>query len=74
MMKNNLHLIFDFDGTLVDSFDAVIQKFNLLASEFNFRYIEDHEINDLKNLTSKELIKHLKIPAYKIPAHIKKNN
>ncbi len=72
MIKNNLHLIFDFDGTLVDSFDAVIQRFNLLAGEFNFRYIDDHEIDDLKNLTSKELIKHLKIPAYKIPKVILK--
>jgi len=66
-MNNNLHLIFDFDGTMVDSFDTVIRKFNLLAGEFNFRYIDDHEINDLKNLTSKELIKHLNIPIYKIP-------
>lgn len=45
MMKNNLHLIFDFDGTMVDSFDVVIKKFNLLAGEFNFRYIDDHEID-----------------------------
>lgn len=26
MMKNNLYLIFDFDETMVDSFDAVIQN------------------------------------------------
>lgn len=69
MIKN---IIFDFDGTLVDSFDIVIQKFNLLAGEFNFRYIDDHEIDDLKNLTSKELIRHLKIPVYKIPKIILK--
>lgn len=67
-MMNNINLIFDFDGTLADSFDVVIQKFNLLADEFNFRYVNDDEINELKNLTSKELIRYLKIPIYKIPA------
>lgn len=67
-MTNKSQLIFDFDGTLVDSFYTVIQKFNLLAVEFNFRYIENVEINHLKTLTSNELIKYLKIPIYKIPS------
>lgn len=66
-IQNNPYLIFDFDGTLVDSFRAVIEKFNLLADEFKFRKINSNEINDLKDLTSKELIKYLGIPIYKIP-------
>jgi phosphoglycolate phosphatase len=69
---NNLNLIFDFDGTLIDSFHAVIEKFNLLADKFNFHYITEDEIDNLKNLTSKELIKYLKIPIYKIPRVILK--
>jgi phosphoglycolate phosphatase len=68
----NINYIFDFDGTLVDSFDTVVNKFNLLAKEFNFRSIKDDEIDDLKNLTSKQLIKHLNISLYKIPKVIKK--
>jgi phosphoglycolate phosphatase len=68
MLKNTkLNLIFDFDGTLVDSFYAVTQKLNLLADEFNFRKIEQPEIDELKNLTSRELIKYLKIPLFKLP-------
>jgi len=67
MMKKNIHLIFDFDGTLVDSLDVVTANYNLLANEFNFRQIANHEIASLKNLTSLELIKHLQIPIYKIP-------
>lgn len=69
---NNINLIFDFDGTLVDSFDTVIKKFNLLADEFNFRSIKDSAIDDLRNLTSKQLVKYLNIPLYKIPKVIKK--
>lgn len=67
-MKNSPYLIFDFDGTLVDSFRAVIRKFNLLADEFNFRKISNDEINGLKDLTSRQLIKYLEIPIYKIPS------
>ena len=51
-MKSNPYLIFDFDGTLVDSFHIVMKKFNLLADEFNFRKINDDEINTLRHLTS----------------------
>jgi phosphoglycolate phosphatase len=62
-----MHLIFDFDGTLVDSFNKVIEKFNVLADEFNFRKINQTELAGLRNLSSKELIQYLKIPIYKIP-------
>lgn len=62
-----MHLIFDFDGTIIDSFQVAIEKFNLLSEEFNFRKISSNEISDLKNLSSKELVKYLKIPIYKIP-------
>lgn len=67
-MINNPYLIFDFDGTLIDSFHIVIEKFNLLANEFAFRKITDsNQINMLRDLTSTELIKYLKIPIYRIP-------
>ena len=62
-----MYLIFDFDGTLVDSFGSVIEKFNLLANDFNFRKIHVEEIDELRNLSTRELIKYLKIPIYKIP-------
>lgn len=65
--KGDCYLIFDFDGTLVDSFCCVIEKFNILANGFNFRKINLEEIDELRNLSSSELIKYLKIPIYKIP-------
>lgn len=67
-MKNNIHLIFDFDGTLVDSFHAVMGMFDRLADEFNFRKISSDEIDGLRDLTSRELVKYLQIPIYKIPS------
>ncbi len=62
-----MYLLFDFDGTLVNSFNCVVEKTNLLAKEFNFRKIEDHEIEGLRDMPSRDLIKFLKIPFYKIP-------
>ncbi len=35
--------------------------------EFNFRKINSNEIDSLRDLTSRELIRYLKIPFYKIP-------
>lgn len=62
-----MNFIFDFDGTLVDSFHVAISKFNILADEFHFRRIHENEVSDLKNLTSTDFIKHIGIPLYKIP-------
>lgn len=61
-----MDLIFDFDGTLVDSFDKVIEKFTILADEFGFRKIRLNESDKLRDLSSRELIKYLRIPIYKI--------
>lgn len=67
-----MHLIFDFDGTLIDSFDKIIEKFNILAEEFNFKRIYSAELAELRNLNSKELIQSLRIPIYKIPIMLHK--
>lgn len=69
---HNQYVIFDFDGTLVDTYHCLVKKFILLADEFNFRKLEEHEIEGLRDLDSRELIKFLKIPLYKIPKIIRK--
>jgi phosphoglycolate phosphatase len=62
-----MYLIFDFDGTLVDSFHKAVEKFNLLSEKFHYRKILYSELDSLKNLNSREFIRHLEIPLYKIP-------
>jgi phosphoglycolate phosphatase len=62
-----MYLIFDFDGTLVNSFHSVIEQFNHLADEFEFRKVNKDEINSLRDLNSQEIINYLQIPLYKIP-------
>lgn len=62
-----MHLLFDFDGTLVDSFRCVMEKTILLADQFRLRKIKEEEIHSLRDLSSKEIIKFLNVPLYKIP-------
>lgn len=65
-----MHLLFDFDGTLADSFDCVIEKSNLLAQKFSFKTITPKEKEELRDLSSIEVMHFLKIPKYKIPTLI----
>lgn len=61
-------IIFDFDGTLVDSFDMAINSCNQLAGEFGFAPITDEQKIKWRGMSTKDVItKNLKIPWYKLP-------
>lgn len=64
-------IIFDFDGTLVDSFTCMIDKFINLADDFGFKKIETSQIDNLRNFSSLQIIRYLNIPFYKIPLVIR---
>jgi phosphoglycolate phosphatase len=60
-------LIFDFDGTIADSFEVVLNITNQLASEFGYAAAQPEDIPHLKNLSSREIIKQSKVAPFKIP-------
>ena len=60
-------LIFDFDGTIADTFQSMVEISNLLAAEFNFKKIEPHEVKGYKDKTSIEMLKLLKVSTLKVP-------
>lgn len=66
-MGVKMYLIFDFDGTLVDSFQFAMQKACLLAETFNCKKINEQDIEQLRELSAQEIIKYLEIPIYRIP-------
>lgn len=67
-MSNNIKmLIFDFDGTIADTFNHTMKITNILSDEFNFKKVHDYEIDFLKGKTIHEIIKHLNVPILKIP-------
>ena len=66
-MKKSV-FIFDFDGTLADTHQYIIEISNRLSGEFKFNPISSQEISELKNKTTQEVISHLRVPIMKIPA------
>lgn len=59
--------IFDFDGTLADSFPWFCGVVNQLADEHGFRRIEEHEIEALRGHAARQIVGHLGVPAWKLP-------
>ncbi|MBW4583115.1 MAG: HAD hydrolase-like protein [Tildeniella nuda ZEHNDER 1965/U140] len=60
-------IIFDFDGTIADSFDAVFSISNRLADEFGYPSTPLENVNALKNLSSREILRRSKVSFFKLP-------
>jgi phosphoglycolate phosphatase len=65
-MRHKL-VIFDFDGTLADSFPWFSRVVNEVADRYRFKRIEPHEADTLRTLDARALMRHLGIPAWKMP-------
>lgn len=65
-MKYKL-VIFDFDGTLADSFPYFLRTVNTLATTYNFPRIEPENVDQLRGLDARQMMKNAKLPAWKIP-------
>lgn len=59
-------VIFDFDGTIGDTFQAGLEILNLLAEEFHFQKLEGLDIERARDMRTRELMKFLGIPARKL--------
>jgi len=55
-------LIFDFDGTLADTFAAGLEILNVLAGEFGFRPLEEADVPKARDMRTRQLMKYLGIP------------
>ena len=63
-------LVFDFDGTIADTLGETRRIFNKIAPDYGIREVEEHELNELRHLSLKELLDHLGIPKRRVPALI----
>lgn len=59
--------VFDFDGTLADSFPFFLGVHNELARKHGFPEVADHEVPALRELPTRELAKRAKLPAWRLP-------
>ncbi|MDD1415907.1 HAD-IA family hydrolase [Dolichospermum sp. ST_con] len=65
-------IIFDFDGTIADTVDALVTIANRLALEFGYVPINSQELILLRNLTAREIIKYSGVSLFKIPFMVKR--
>lgn len=69
----NLKLIlFDFDGTIADTFEETVEIFNLFAKKYNYRRVEPEELEHCKGMNVWELMNFLRIPKHRIPFLLKR--
>lgn len=60
-------IIFDLDGTLADSFAFFASVHNQLADRHGFRRISPAEIETLRGLPAREIMRHVGLPRWKLP-------
>jgi len=65
-------VIFDFDGTIANTLDSIIDVMNDLSDEFGFRKIRDEDVEYLRGRRPREILKHLGISIFKLPFVIRK--
>jgi phosphoglycolate phosphatase len=60
-------VIFDLDGTLVDSFPWFRSTVNAVAARYRFRQVKEEDVEMLRHASTREILDHLKISWWKIP-------
>jgi len=65
-MKYKL-IIFDFDGTLADTFPWVARAANKVADKYKLKKVPESEYEALRSLGAREIFKYLGIPLWKAP-------
>jgi phosphoglycolate phosphatase len=66
---------FDFDGTLADSFGWFVRVMPRVAEKYRFRRVEAEDAERLRAMTGRQLLAHLRLPAWKLPlvaAHVRR--
>lgn len=61
------HVIFDFDGTLADSFPWFSRVINDVADRYRFKRVEAHDMEALRSLPARDLMRHLGVARWKVP-------
>lgn len=61
-------VVFDFDGTLADTFDWFCGELNGVADRYGFRRVAEDERETLRALGAREIVARLGVPLWKLPA------
>ncbi|MEB3180754.1 MAG: HAD-IA family hydrolase [Nostocaceae cyanobacterium] len=59
-------IIFDFDGTIADTFDAIVSIINSLAVDFGYKPVTEEEIAVLRNYNTRQIIKYSGVSIFQL--------
>lgn len=65
-------ILFDFDGTLAETFEAIVRITNRLSTEFGYKPVTPEEIIQLKQLSSRQVIQQSGLSIFKLPLLLRK--
>lgn len=68
-----MEIVFDFDGTIADTFDLTVFVFNELKDELGYQEITEKEIDVLRDKGFREILKDIKISLVRLPLIIKRH-
>lgn len=60
-------VVFDFDGTLADTFSWFSSVLNPTAERYGIRRVKEEEAHFLRGLDAREFLAHLGVPIWKLP-------
>jgi phosphoglycolate phosphatase len=60
-------LIFDFDGTLANTLNAIVGMVNEHAEEFHFKPLDAQDVEQMRGQSNMEIIRRFGIPLIKVP-------
>lgn len=65
-------MVFDFDGTLADTFEAGFHILNDMARDFGYRPLDPAELDRARDMNARQLMSHLGIPMSRMPSIAKR--
>lgn len=65
-------IIFDFDGTIADTFDSILKIINRLSDEFGYKKVKEDDVDKLRDKKSQEILKNSGISMIELPFFIKR--
>lgn len=61
-------IIFDFDGTLADTFPSFVRVFDQAADKYGFKRLDRERQGALRGFDARQIMAHHDIPLWKVPA------
>lgn len=65
-------IIFDFDGTLADTLETIVNITNRLAKTYGYQVTQPEKLAQIRNMSSREIVKQSKISIFKLPFLLKR--